>query len=105
MQKEPVLEAVDKTLDVVDENVQTVKRIPRLRLNGTTTKQQITILAFTAITGAAVAGVATYVVMKRRAAKDVSMREAIERVKNAPKTDQPVEPARMVTRPPKTRGK
>lgn len=80
--RDPVLEAVDKTLDVVEENVDTVARIPRLRLNGTTTKQQITILTFMAAAGAAVGGIATYVVMKKRAKQDLSV------VTSSPK-DQP----------------
>jgi hypothetical protein len=76
MNKEPAHDVLDKTLDVVEENVQTVARIPRLRLNGTTTKQQITILAVTALTGAAVATVATYVVTKKRMQNHVALSTA-----------------------------
>lgn len=70
------------TLDVVEEAVETVARIPKLRLNGTTTKQQVAILTVTALTGAVVGGVATYfgnakrLEYKYRLIKDQEVEEA-----------------------------
>lgn len=73
MNKEAVLEVAEKTLDVVEpavdavgETVEAVERIPNLRLNGTTRKQQIIILTFTAAASALVSGVVVGKIVQKR---------------------------------------
>lgn len=60
---EPVLEEV---AEVLDEQIETIARIPRLRLNGTTRTQQIVILGVTAAVGAAAGAGVTYFAIKKR---------------------------------------
>jgi hypothetical protein len=53
-------------MDVVEETLGTLERIPRFALNGTTRKQQVIILATTALTGAVVGGVASFFGTKKK---------------------------------------
>ena len=73
MNKEATLEVAEKALDAIEpvveqieETVEAVERIPRLRLNGTTRKQQIIILTFTAVTSAVVTGVVVRHIVRKR---------------------------------------
>jgi hypothetical protein len=74
MANEKVIDAVEKTLDVAEDQLETVKRIPKLRLNGTTRAQQVTIITFTLAAGAAAGATATYVIVKKKLAKSASRR-------------------------------
>lgn len=51
MDKQATLDAVEKTLDVVEEQIETVARIPKVHLNGTTKQQQFIILGVTTTVG------------------------------------------------------
>lgn len=66
MDKETTLNAVEKTIDVVEEQIETIERIPKLALNGTTKRQQMVILGVTAVVSALVAGGTTYILASRR---------------------------------------
>ena len=50
----------EKTMDVVEETVETLERIPKGYLNGTSTAKAYTILGITALAGAATGGLITY---------------------------------------------
>lgn len=58
--KKATLDVVEEAMDVMEETLDTIERIPKLRLNGTTRKQQIIILAFTATVSAVASGSAVY---------------------------------------------
>lgn len=64
--KEAILDATEAVIDTVSETAETVERIPNLHLNGTTRKQQIVILTFTALVSAGVAGTAVYFLTKKK---------------------------------------
>ena len=66
MSKEAALKVAEETIDVIEETVDTIERIPKLRLNGTTRKQQILILGFTAIAAAGASGFVVGTVVKKR---------------------------------------
>jgi hypothetical protein len=62
------MDVVEETVDVVEETLDTLERIPKVRLNGTTRKQGIVILAFTALAAAAASGVVVGTIVKKRTA-------------------------------------
>lgn len=66
MNKEATKAAVEKTIDVVDEQVSTLERIPQVRLNGTTRQQQIIILSVTAGVSAALGAFTAWKLARRR---------------------------------------
>lgn len=59
------VDAIEKTLEVVEDQVETLERIPKVHLNGTTKAQQIVILSATALAGAAVGVGVSYKVIQR----------------------------------------
>lgn len=54
-----------ETMDVIEESLDAVERIPKVRLNGTTKKQQLIILGVTALAGALAGGGAAHFLTKR----------------------------------------
>lgn len=74
---EKVLEVLEPVVEEAVEVVETVERIPRLRLNGTTRKQQMIILGFTALAAGTVAAVAAYKVAQKRV--EARYEEIVER--------------------------
>lgn len=63
---EKAAEIAAETVEVVEETAATLERIPKLALNGTTKQQQILILSFTALAGAAAATAVCVTVFKKR---------------------------------------
>jgi hypothetical protein len=59
-------EVVEKTLDVVEDTIETLERIPKANLNGTTKTQQYVILGVTAVVAAAAGGAIGYRIAKKR---------------------------------------
>lgn len=56
---------MSEVLDVVEETVETIERIPNLNLNGTTKKQQIIILGTTAVASLLVGGAVSHFITKK----------------------------------------
>lgn len=63
---EKVIEAIEPVVEEVVEDIETLSRIPKLWLNGTTRKQQILILSATALVGAAAGTGLSLTVLKKR---------------------------------------
>lgn len=66
MPTKETMETIEKTLEVVEDQLETIERIPKVNLNGTTKRQQIVILSVTAAASAVVSGAIVYQVTKRR---------------------------------------
>lgn len=66
MAKAQTMDAIETTIDTVTDTVDTLERIPKVHLNGTTKGQQILILSTVAGVSVALSSVATYKVMKRK---------------------------------------
>lgn len=64
--KEAVMEVVEPVIEEVVETVETLERIPKFWLNGTTKKQQVVILGFTAVVPAAIAAFAAWKISEKR---------------------------------------
>lgn len=60
------MENIEKVVDAVEDTLETVERIPKVNLNGTTKKQQVVILGLTAFSSAAAGGAIAYLVTKKR---------------------------------------
>lgn len=63
--KAATLDVVEQVVDAVDETVDTLERIPNLALNGTTRKQQVVILAATAVAAGGVGAAVSHFVTKK----------------------------------------
>ena len=68
MAKQATMDAIESTIDTAAETVDTLERIPRVNLNGTTKQQQIIILSMVAVVSAATGAVAAYYVIKGKVA-------------------------------------
>jgi len=64
--EEVAAEVVEKTLEAIDETVETLERIPKVHLNGTTKAQQVAILTVTFVAGAVVGGFVAYKVTEKK---------------------------------------
>lgn len=58
-------ETIEKVVDVVEETVDAIERIPTAHLNGTTKKQQVIILGLTAVVSGLVGGAISHFVTKK----------------------------------------
>jgi hypothetical protein len=64
MAKPEHMDAIEKTIDTVEETVSTVSRIPKVALNGTTKKQQIVIIGTCVGVGVALGVAGHHTIMK-----------------------------------------
>lgn len=64
--KAKVVEAVEKAVDIAEETLETVERIPKADLNGTTKKQQYIIIGVTAVVSAVSGGGLVYLVLNKK---------------------------------------
>lgn len=69
MTSSKTMEILEETVDAIDETLDTLERIPKANLNGTTKGQQILILTFTAGVSAALGGFVAYKVTKEKLRK------------------------------------
>jgi len=74
---------LEETVETIEETLETLERIPKLHLNGTTTKQQIIILTATALVSALVSGGVAHIITKKvlRKRYDVRLESELESTK------------------------
>lgn len=74
MPSKETMETIEKTLDVIEDQIETIERIPKVNLNGTTKKQQVIILGVTAIISFVAGGGLSYFVAKKKLSAEYEAR-------------------------------